>query len=132
MRGSIPALTTALLAAGLGACDGGSPKTELKPIEISNPHHEGLMVLSQPMRRLALMRAIRDTGNRCRRVVAGAYQQQYRGMAMWVARCEDEKQWAVYVAPNGDIQSRDCAQLQQLGLPQCRPLEGESGETKAG
>jgi hypothetical protein len=124
---------TALLMAALGACDSGSPEAPApKPIEISNPHHEGLMRLSQPMRHLALMRAIRDSGKRCRRVEAGAYQEQYRNMAMWVARCQDQRQWAIYLAPNGDVQARDCAQQQQLGLPACRAPEVESGQGKAG
>jgi hypothetical protein len=68
------------------------------------------------------MRAIRQTGNRCHRVVNGAYQQYYRGMEMWVALCDEGTHWAVFIAGNSDVQVRDCAESQQLGLPLCRPV----------
>ena len=41
-------------------------------------------------------------------------------MAMWAARCSDSGAWAVFVAPNGDVQVRACADAGQLGLPECR------------
>ena len=44
------------------------------------------------------------------------------GMAMWIALCEDSRHWAVFIAPNGDTQVRNCADMHQLSLPQCRPV----------
>jgi len=89
-------------------------------IKIANPGHDQLMRLSPPMQKLGLMRAIRDTRNQCKRVDAAAFQQDYRGMAMWVAACSNTGAWAVFIAPNGDLQVRDCDHAAQLGLPQCR------------
>ena len=70
-----------------------------------------------------MMRAVRQTGNRCRRVDNAGYQEEYRNMRMWVATCGPQpKNWAVFVAPNGDVQVRDCAQMGELSLPRCQGL----------
>ena len=118
---SAAALLLPLLA--LAGCGGGgkAPENESR-IRIANPDSERLKTLSPIMQRLALMRAIRQTSHRCHRVVAGAYQQYYREMEMWVALCDDGKHWSVFIAGNSDVQVRDCAQHAQLGLPQCRPI----------
>jgi hypothetical protein len=39
---------------------------------------------------------------------------------MWTLRCTDTGDWAVFIAPNGDVQSRKCADLAELKLPVCR------------
>ena len=116
-----------LLVAAVG-CDGASPAENVTQIQVANPHHEQLAALSPPMQLLGLMRAIRDSGKRCQRVDAAAYQQDYRGMKMWVAQCNDGRHWAVFIAPNADIQVRDCAEAAQLDLPQCRPVAPTGGQ----
>lgn len=130
----IRALAFLALAVLLVACDGGGqqPAQPVKQIEVRNDHHEGLMALSPDLQRLALMRAIRDSGKRCQRVDAGAYQETYRGLKMWVARCNDERSWAVYIAPNGDVQVSNCADAAQLGLPQCREVRAEAAPAATG
>jgi hypothetical protein len=30
----------------------------------------------------------------------------------------------VFIAPNGDTQVRQCTEMRQLNLPQCRPVTG--------
>ena len=113
------------LAFTVGACgDEAEPQQERRSIKIENPHHDQLSALSQDMQHLGLMRAIRDNGNRCKRVDAASYQEDYRGMAMWVARCSEGRDWAVFISPNGDIQVRACTETQQLELPECRLEEG--------
>ena len=111
------------LAAAAG-CDSGAPTGERAPTRIANPYHDRLMGLTPFWQRLTLMRAIRDNGNRCQRVEAGAYQEEYRNLALWVALCADGRYWGVFIAPNGDTQVRQCTQMRQLGLPPCRPLTG--------
>ncbi len=106
----------------LAGCESGEPTPDRKPIKVENPHHDQLAGLSEPMQRLGIMRAIRDSGRRCTRVEATTHQEDHRGMAMWVALCDDGRYWAVFIAPNGDIQTRNCEEHAQLGLPQCRPL----------
>ena len=116
----LAALILPLLA--LAGCGSGEAPENKSHIRIANPDSERLRALSPPMQRLALMRAIRQTGHRCHRVVAGAYQQYYREMEMWVALCDDGKHWSIFIAGNSDVQVRDCSQHAQLGLPQCRPV----------
>ena len=115
----------ALLALAASACDGGGAERQQRgPTKIINPYHDQLKALSPFMQRLTLMRAIRDNGNRCQRVEGGRYQEDYRNLAMWVALCNDARYWAVFIAPNGDTQVRQCTEARQLGLPQCRPVTG--------
>ena len=76
--------------------------------------------MSEAGRNLGLYRAVRDSSQRCKRVEGGAYQQQYRNLAMWTARCSDTGDWALFIAPNGDVQVRACADTAALGLPACR------------
>lgn len=118
-------LFMAFAAVGLtvAACgDMDAPRNQSK-IRVANPDSERLKALSPSMQRLALMRAIRQTSHRCRRVVGGAYQEYYRDMEMWVALCDDGKHWSIFIAGNSDVQVRDCAQHEQLQLPVCRPVQ---------
>jgi len=113
-----------LALATLAACGSGTPEEQRAPIKIANPYQDQLLALTPFYQRLTLMRAIRDNGNRCPRVEAGRYQEDYRNLALWVALCGDGRYWAVFIAPNGDTQVRQCTQMRQLGLPPCRPLTG--------
>jgi hypothetical protein len=115
----LAALILPLLA--LAGCGDSTPANE-NHVRVANPDSERLKGLSPPMQRLTLMRAIRQNGHRCHRVAAGAYQQYYREMEMWVALCDDGKHWSVFIAGNSDVQVRDCSQHAQLQLPQCRPV----------
>ncbi|MFN3943498.1 MAG: hypothetical protein ACK4K7_01045 [Allosphingosinicella sp.] len=116
----ILAVLPALLLAACGDGGGGGEPRNVTSIRVENEHHDGLLALSEPMRNLALMRAIRDNGMRCRRVDKGAYQEDHLNMPMWVARCEDNREWQVFIAATGDLQVRNCAEAAQLGLPECR------------
>jgi hypothetical protein len=111
-----------LTALALAACGELAPTENKSRIRVANPDSERLKALSPTMQRLTLLRAIRQTGHRCHRVAAGAYQQYYREMEMWVALCDDGKHWSIFIAGNSDVQVRDCSQHAQLSLPQCRPV----------
>lgn len=125
MRRAAPILACAMLLAGCGDTDmsdevgeNGEPR-----IRIANPHHDELTELRPALQRLAMLRAIRGSGFRCQRVDNTGYQEEYRNMRMWVAECgEEQKRWAVFIAPTGDVQVRDCAEAGQLALPRCEPL----------
>jgi hypothetical protein len=122
MRRVAALLLTALLATACGqaevAGNGNQPR-----IRMANEHHEGLLRLSPDLQRIGLMRAVRQTGNRCQRVDNAGYQEEYRNMRMWVAQCGVEgRSFAVFIAPNGDVQVRNCAEAGQLSLPRCQPL----------
>ncbi len=117
-----------LLVAG---CDDGAPTTRnVTKVVVANPMSDQLKALSEPTRNLGLYRAIRDNGRRCKRVDQGEYQQQYKTMAMWTARCSDTGDYAVYIAPTGDVQVSACKDAKELGLPECRPAapSAQAGE----
>lgn len=123
---------TAIAACGLlvAGCDDGAPKRSVTQVVVANPMSDQLKALSGPTRNLGLYRAIRDNGRRCKRVDDGAYQQQYKSMAMWTARCSDTGDYALYIAPSGDVQVSHCGDAKELGLPECRPAadSAQSGE----
>lgn len=118
MRGL--ALGAALLA--LAACDGGGDTTATRNIAVTGatPYVEQLKALGEANRGLALRRAIQDSGERCKRIDASGYQQDYQNLSMWTARCSDTGDWALFIAPNGDVQVRDCDDAASLELPACR------------
>ena len=91
---------------------------------IANRPHEALLRLDDSDRRITLVRAIRATGNRCPRRVEPnpVHQGDYEGMAYWTARCDNNQQYAVFIAPNEDVQVRNCSDMAELRLPACRTL----------
>lgn len=122
MRGLLLGIAMAGCAA-VAACESGQAPANRTQIKVANPMHEGLLKLSGLNQRIALTRALRDNGRRCTRVDGARYQEDFRGMVMWVALCEDRRSWAIFIAPNGDTQVRLCTDLAQLRLPACQPVE---------
>lgn len=104
----------------LAGCEDGAPERNVTQVVAANPMSDQLKTLSEPTRNLGLYRAIRDNGRRCKRVDEGGYQQQYKTMAMWTARCSDTGDHAIYIAPNGDVQVSPCKDARELGLPECK------------
>lgn len=115
----------------LGACEDGAPEQNVTQVKPANPYVDQLKALSEVNRGLGLRRAILDTpGGACKNVVYSGYQQDYRNLSMWVARCSDGHDWAIFIAPTSDTQVRPCRDLRELKLPECRFPEG-SGAAKA-
>lgn len=119
----------------LTACEDGAPERNVTQVVAANPHSDQLKALSEPTRHLGLYRALRDNGRRCKRVDRGEYQQQYKTMAMWTAHCTDTGDYALYIAPNGDVQVSPCKDARELGLPECKPADasaqtGEASEKR--
>ena len=117
MKKWVPLLALSLLAAG---CEDGAPEQNRIEVTAANPTSDGLKALSELPRYLGLRRAIIDTGNRCKKVDRGAYQEQYKTMALWTAHCTDTGDWAIFIAPNADLQVRQCRHMAELNLPDCR------------
>ena len=121
------ALTLLLMAT---ACEPPADRRDAQPaksdapaIRMKNEYEDRLRALRPGLQRIWAMRAVRGTGNACQRVDNAGYQQDYQNLRMWVAVCGVEgKSWAIYIAPNEDIQVRDCADLGQLSLPRCQGL----------
>jgi hypothetical protein len=116
--GSILSLALALAACGDTTPPGNGAGIQ---INVANEGSERLKALNPMNKRVGLLRAIQQSGMRCRGgVLTGAYQQQYQNLAMWVALCADGKNYAVFIAPTDDVQVRDCTEHAQLSLPACR------------
>ena len=118
----------AAVAAGamLTACDGGGAEERATPaaaprapVVVSNPYHDNLVKLTELGRGAALRRAIRAAKESCDRVESAAFQQDHDNLKMWTATCQT-RSYAVFVAPNGDVQVRDCKDTAVLKLPACR------------
>jgi hypothetical protein len=103
----------------LAGCEDGAPERNVTRVVVANPHSDQLKALSEPTRYLGLYRALRDNGQRCKRVDRGRYQQQYKTMAMWTANCTDTGEFTLYIAPNGDVQVSACKDARELKLPEC-------------
>jgi hypothetical protein len=115
-----PSVAALLLLAGCG--DGTTAQQNVTKVKVAVPGSDRLAALPPLDRSDGLWRALRDAGQRCKRVDAGAFQQDYKDMAMWTAHCTDSGQWMVFIAPNDDIQIRRCADAATLQLPACKPL----------
>ncbi|MGA9581913.1 MAG: hypothetical protein WBR13_08105 [Allosphingosinicella sp.] len=125
MRGWAAIALGAWLVTG---CGDGAPERNVTKVVVANPHSDQLKALSEPTRHLGLYRALRDNGRRCKRVDSGQYQQQYKTMAMWTAHCTDTGDYALYIAPTGDVQVSACKDALELGLPECKPAAVPSTE----
>jgi hypothetical protein len=106
----------------LTGCEDGTPERNVASVKPANTYSDQLAAMTPLYRNLGLWRAIRDAPQRCKRVDSGAYQQDYRNMAMWSAHCTDTGQWAIFIGANGDVQVRPCADATAIGVPACRPL----------
>jgi hypothetical protein len=114
----------------LTGCDGGGGETKTKSVVATSPYIEQLKGLSDDNRGLALRRAVQDSNQACKRVVTSAYQQSYKNMSVWVLRCTDGE-YALFIAPSGDVQVRTCTDVKTLKLLECRfedaaPAKGKS------
>lgn len=118
-------MTSGLLAIlVLSACDGGGgadqPRNVQKIVVGDNGASiERLRGLSELNRNLALRRAVQDAGQKCDRVESSAEVGTHENLSMWTATCDENRRWAIFIAPTSDIQVRSCGHVAQLGLPTC-------------
>lgn len=127
MRRSLPLLALGLT---LAACSGGSSgaqantsqPVEPAPVADKKDYPAELRKLPPAAANATMFRAISDSGESCSGVTKSGYQQDYKGMAMWVAHCRSGRNWAVFVSHNGYIQARACATAGEAGFPACKPL----------
>jgi hypothetical protein len=108
--------TLALLAA---ACGESEPSQPAKSISVRSEQQNALHKLSEPTLKIALRRAIYDSGQRCNTVTKAGYVQEYGNLSMWTASCASERDFAIFVGPDGSVQVRDCREVEQLKLPAC-------------
>ena len=115
----------------LTACDGGTPSEPpvRNDIMVRSEAQQRLFDLNDLDRAIALKRAIADQGLRCQRIVSTGYVTRFKDMDMWTATCEDDRQWALFVAANDSVQVRLCTDNEKIGLPACTVQPGTEGGT---
>jgi hypothetical protein len=111
----------ALLA--LTACDNSAKDNAPAPaqpkVEVRGPEQNRLHQLSELDRAIGLKRAIYASGSTCKRVTQSRFIGQYKNMDMWGARCDDGRDWALFVGPDSSVQVRLCKDTEKVGLPAC-------------
>ncbi|HET7816531.1 MAG TPA: hypothetical protein VFK58_03015 [Sphingomicrobium sp.] len=121
-------MTAACLAGLAGGCDDSQPTQPQRAIVVRSEAQDRLHRLSEMNRKIALRRAIYDSGGRCRTVTQAGYVQEYGNLSMWTASCADGRSYAIFVAPDSSVQLRDCKQMEVLKLPACTIRgEGKTG-----
>lgn len=101
------------------ACDQSPPTQPRQPIVVRSEAQDQLHQLNDMNRAIALKRAIYASGSTCKRVERSGYVQEHRNLSMWTARCDNDRDWAIFVGPDGTAQVRLCRDLAELGLPPC-------------
>lgn len=125
-----PAIIAIAVAAALGGCDDGrGDENAVRSIGVSGEAQQQLHEADDLYRIIALKRAIRDAGYRCQRVERSGFVGKYQNLDMWAATCNDSREWAVFIGPDGSAQVRDCKDVERFDLPKC---EITSKETTAG
>jgi hypothetical protein len=115
-------LRTALFAvAALAGCnDGQSPAQNQGPgIKVRSAEQESLHKLDAFNLAIGLKRAIYDAGYVCKRVTDAGFVGTYKNLDMWMAKCSEGRDWAVFAGPDGSAQVRDCRDVPGTGLPDC-------------
>jgi hypothetical protein len=124
--------TFALLAAlTLAACDNSQPQqaqTNATSIRVRSNEQEQLHKLDAFNLAIGLKRAIYDAGYACRRVTDAGFVGTYKNLDMWMAKCSDGRDWAVFAGPDGSAQVRDCRDVPGTGLPLCEIKKRPKGD----
>lgn len=108
------------LATLLAACGDSQPSSQpTRRISVRSEQQNALHRLSPMYQKVALRRAIYDSGNACKSVTDAGYVQEYGNLSMWTASCASGKSFAVFIGPDGSAQVRDCKEAVQLKLPAC-------------
>lgn len=111
------ALSLAMLVSACG--DSGSSQQNVTSISVRSAEQNALHKLSPMNQKIALRRALYDSGRTCQTVTEAGYVQEYGNLSMWTASCKSGKSYAVFVGPDGSAQVRDCREMQALKLPAC-------------
>ena len=103
----------------LAACDRSAPTQPRQPIVVRSEAQDQLHKLDDLNRAIGLKRAIYQSGYTCKRVATSGYVQEHENLSMWTAHCDDGRDWAIFVGPDGTAQVRPCRDVAQLKLPAC-------------
>jgi hypothetical protein len=111
-------LAIALLVSACGDSSEPPPK-KTNSIAVRSAEQNALHELSPINQKIALRRALYDSGRTCQTVTEAGYVQEYGNLSMWTASCNSGRSYAIFVGPDGSAQVRDCREMQTLKLPAC-------------
>jgi hypothetical protein len=120
MRYTRLALFLAPLA--LAACNNQQAQqaqTNQPTIKVRSHEQEALHKLDALNLAIGLKRAIYDAGFTCRKITDAGFVGAYKNLDMWMARCSEGRDWAIFAGPDGSAQVRDCRDIPGTGLPAC-------------
>ena len=126
--------SAAMLAACNPAPQQQAPVNE-PTIKVRGAEQEKLHQLAAFDLAIALKRAIYDAGYTCKRITDAGFVGAYKNLDMWMAKCSEGREWAVFAGPDGSAQVRDCKDIAATGLPHCAIKQRPAGsftEIKAG
>lgn len=123
LRATLILATSALLA----GCGDTSPVNEEDKIQVRGELQDALFDLGDMNRDIAMRRAITDTGLRCQTVTGSGYVGRWENLDQWVASCNDDREWAVFIGSNDQAQVRRCQDLEAAGLPACTVTDKATG-----
>ena len=106
----------------LSACDSGADRDAAPPrkeVQVRSAQQDQLHKLSDMDRAIGLKRAIYATGSTCKRVTESRFIGPYKNMDMWGARCDDGRDWALFIGADDSVQVRLCKDTEAVGLPAC-------------
>ena len=115
----LEAMTVMAVGLAVAACDNSQPSKPTKSIAVRSAEQNALHQLDPMNLKIALRRAIYDSGSACATVTESGYVQEYGNLSMWTASCKSERQFAIFVGPDGTAQVRDCKTMATLKLPAC-------------
>ena len=111
------------LTIALAAC-GQQPQqtatTNEPQIKVRSAEQDQLHELDALNLAIGLKRAIGDAGITCQRITDAGFIGAYKNLDMWMGRCADGRDWAVFAGPDGSAQVRDCRDLPGTGVPECK------------
>jgi hypothetical protein len=103
----------------LTACDNSEPSAPPRSIAVRSEAQNSLHRLNELNLKIALRRAIYDSGKACNTITQAGYVQEYGNLSMWTASCRSGRSFAIFVGPDGSAQVRDCREMETLRLPAC-------------
>ena len=126
MRNRIAIGLTVVLAA-CGSQPQQQAATNEPQIKVRSAEQDRLHQLDALNLAIGLKRAIQDGGFTCQQIGDAGFIATYENLDMWMARCRDGRDWAVFAGPDGSAQVRDCKDLPGTGVPECRITKRPDG-----
>ena len=120
-------IALSLLTAACGQQPQREAASNQTQIKVRSAEQDQLHTLDAMNLAIALKRAIYGAGFTCRQVTDAGFIGEYKNLDMWMARCSEGRDWAIFAGPDGSAQVRDCRDLPGTGVPECKIVRRPEG-----